>query len=194
MSWVRALHLFPLPAGMYDIAACFAALIGISGVFASAFIYLVRARPAWNMAHTPLDFLLSAAVLGSTLAPLLSRAASLITEHIRLPFTTAVFPAWPVACASVLWLLNQMIRVLRLHRAELFERRAAASLLNTPRLRILLVSSFVLAAGSCVLAFNEQWGLSFGAAFGGVLLARYLFFVSVVPLNMALTFVRGGEQ
>jgi hypothetical protein len=27
-----------------------------------------------------------------------------------------------------------------------------------------------------------------------VLLTRYLFFVSVVPLNMALTFVRGGRH
>ena len=36
--------------------------------------------------------------------------------------------------------------------------------------------------------------LSAFAAFASVLLVRYLFFVSVVPLNMALTFTGGGPH
>src|SRR6185312_2266171 len=44
-----------------------AAVFGVAGTIASAFIYLVPARPAWNMIHTPIDFLLSAAMIGSTL-------------------------------------------------------------------------------------------------------------------------------
>src|SRR5665213_1125292 len=34
---------------------------------ASAFIYLVPARPAWNMVHTPIDFILSSLLIGTTL-------------------------------------------------------------------------------------------------------------------------------
>jgi formate dehydrogenase iron-sulfur subunit len=184
---VRELHWFSIPAAAVGIAAYLASCIGIVGILASAFIYLVPARPAWNMVHTPLEFLLSAAVMGSVFAPLLIRIVS--PSH-----TAADFPAWPAAFAIIPWLINQAIRLLRLNHAQLFEKRATASLLNTPRLRSLLVTSFVLIAVSCIFAFNKQFILSFGAAFGGILLSRYLFFVSVVPLNMALTFVRGGER
>ena len=44
-----------------------AAALGIAGIVASSFIYLVPARPSWNMVHTPIDFLLSAALIGTTL-------------------------------------------------------------------------------------------------------------------------------
>jgi hypothetical protein len=40
----------------------------------------------------------------------------------------------------------------------------------------------------------KQAPLAFFAALGGVLCARCVFFVSVVPLNMALTFLRAGER
>ena len=43
-------------------------------------------------------------------------------------------------------------------------------------------SVLILATSHPLLALAIGWA--------GVLLARYLFFVSVVPLNMALTFVR----
>ena len=72
--------------------------------------------------------------------------------------------------------------------------RATASLLNTPKLRALPITSFALVAASCAFAFDKQYAFACVAAFGGVLLARYLFFVSVVPLNMAVTFVRGGDR
>src|SRR5262249_2350547 len=115
--WLRDLHWQAFPAAVTNSSAYLAALIGITGILASAFIYLVPARPAWNMAHTPLDFLLSAAVLGSTFAPILIRIVS-------PPRLTTNFPTWPAACAAVLWFVNQGIRLLRLHSAELFEKRA----------------------------------------------------------------------
>jgi hypothetical protein len=52
----------------------------------------------------------------------------------------------------------------------------------------------MLVVASCAFALNKQYGFACAVALGGVLLARYLFFVSVVPLNMALTFVRGGDR
>lgn len=178
-------HAAPAPA--IEIAAYLANFIGTAGILASAFIYLVPARPAWNMVHTPIDFLLSSIVMGSAFAPLLVKITS--SSHAAANLT-----AWPAACAAFLWLVNQGIRLRRLSQAQVFEKRATASLLNTSRLRAVLVTSLVLIAASGIFIYNKQFTLSFGAALGGVLLARYLFFVSVVPLNMALTFVRGGEQ
>lgn len=199
VSWLRALRLAPLPAAILYAAGWLAALLGVAGVLASAMIYLVRARPAWNTAHTPLDFLLSAAVVGFTCAPLLSKATSWMIalpylRHLSPPSLSPNFSAWPVLCAAGLWLANQGLRLLRLKRAELFEKRATASLLGTPRLQVLLCTALALVAASAVFALNGQFGEASIAAFAGVLLARYLFFVSVVPLNMALTFVQGGER
>ncbi len=198
-SWLRSLAMLSLPAAAIDAVGWIAASVGIAGVVASAFIYLVPARPAWNMAHTPLDFLLSVAVIGCASAPLLGRSASSLAmlpllRDLFLPHSAVSFPAWPAASAAVLWLANQGARQLRLSRAQLFEKRATASLLNTPKLRALLITSFTLVAASCALALNQRYGSACAVAVGGVLLARYLFFVSVVPLNMALTFVREGDR
>ena len=196
-SWLWAFKIIPISPVVLDTASWLAVALGIAGVVASAFIYLVPARPAWNMVHTPLDFLLSAAVLGSTLAPLLSLTASRMTslplfQHFY--FSRVSFTAWPTMCAVALWLVNQAVRLVRLHDAGLFEKRATASLLHTPKLRAFLVTSFVLVSTSCVLVLEQQYGFACAAAFVGVLVARHLFFISVVPLNMARTFVQGGER
>lgn len=198
-SWVKTIRTLVIPGVAPDAIAWAAAILGIAGLLASAFIYLVPARPAWNMAHTPLDFLLSAAVMGSTAAPLLIRVSSWITalqslQHLSLPHTAVKFPVWPPICAAVLWLGNQCVRLVRLHRATFFEMRATASLLGTPKLRALLLISFSLVAAAGFCGFNGQYVSAIATAFAGILLARYLFFVSVVPLNMALTFVRRGER
>jgi DMSO reductase iron-sulfur subunit len=199
VSWLRTLKIFPISAVALDAAVWPAATLGIAGILASAFIYLVPARPAWNIVHTPLDFLLSAAVIGSAFAPLVDRVSSWIVALPSLhryftPRPPVNFSIWPLVCAAILWLVNQGVRLLRLHRAKLFEKRATASLLNTPKLRALLLTSFALIAVSGICGINKQFIAAGSAAFAAVLLARYLFFVSVVPLNMALTFVQGGER
>lgn len=173
---MKMLHILSVSTTTLDALAWLTGFLGIAGMIASACIYLVPARPAWNMANTPIDFLLSAGVLGVATAPLLTHG----------------FPEWPAICAAVLWIANQGARLIRLHRAELFERRAAAALLNTPLLRAWLIASFVLVAAVAGFSYSGQLILACIAALSGVLLSRYLFFVSVVPLNMALTFVRGG--
>jgi hypothetical protein len=67
-------------------------------------------------------------------------------------------------------------------------------LLNLPAQRAALIGSFVCAA-AVPLAWAASYSpLACAAALLAVLLARYLFFVSVVPLNMALTFTRGGTH
>lgn len=171
-----------------------AALLGVAGTIASAFIYLVPARPAWNMVHTPVDFLLSAVLIGSTLPVVLERVASIaVSRSSGYMGTGTTFPAWPVLLSATLWLVNQGVRLIRLGRSRLFEERACAALLNTDKLRGYVALAIGLVFSSAVLAFSGNHALSFIAATGAVLTARYLFFVSVVPLNMALTFVRAGE-
>jgi formate dehydrogenase iron-sulfur subunit len=191
-SWTSLFH--SLPPQLLLSLGLIATLLGIAGIIASAFIYLVPARPAWNMPHTPIDFLLSAALLGSTLLGVLEGTAALIASTLHLSFTARPNAIWPAQLAPALWLINQSIRLIRLNRSTLFENRASAALLNTTDLRAALILSFGLVFSSAVLASIGNLNLAFAAAFAGVLLSRYLFFVSVVPLNMALTFTRGGDR
>lgn len=194
VPWLIRLHapgiqqLHRLPATPLTLAALgiLTSLLGIGGIVASALIYLVPARPSWNMLHTPVDFLLSAALIGTVLPAILdSTFASTRTGH---------YPLWPCVVATGLWILNQALRILRLQRSEIFERRASMALLNLPIQRTALIGSFVLATSIPMFAGGGNTALACVAAFGAVLMARYLFFVSVVPLNMALTFTRGGAH
>jgi DMSO reductase iron-sulfur subunit len=178
-----------------------AALLGIAGTIASAFIYLVPARPAWNMVHTPVDFLLSGALLGALLPTALNRVAFSIS-HLPLSGMVQLAPlspstaspnARPVVLCAILWLANQAIRLIRLKRSTLFEANATAKLLNTPNLRPVLVLSLALVCLAAVLSICGAWAVAVLTAMAGILLSRYLFFVSVVPLNMALTFARWGR-
>ena len=191
-AWINLFH--SLPHRLLPSLGVIATLLGIAGIIASAFIYLVPARPAWNMPHTPIDFLLSAALLGSTLLGVLEGASALITSTLHLSFATTPYATWPAQLTPALWLINQSIRLVRLNRSPLFENRASAALLNTTDLRSALILSFGLVFSSAVLASIGSFNLAFVAAIAGVLLSRYLFFVSVVPLNMALTFTRGGDR
>ncbi|MDP9038605.1 MAG: dimethyl sulfoxide reductase anchor subunit [Acidobacteriota bacterium] len=167
----------PLRWGAVTVLALLTPVFGLSGILASAYIYLVPARPAWNTVHTPIDFLLSAALLGAAAAPLLT-----LVDHRTAPL-------WPLPTAALLWIANQCIRALRLHRSRLYEQRAAASLL----LGGLFCASTALVALTLVLCFSGFSVVALPFALAGVVVSRYLFFVSVVPLNMALTFVRSVQ-
>ncbi|HET6217810.1 MAG TPA: DmsC/YnfH family molybdoenzyme membrane anchor subunit [Acidobacteriaceae bacterium] len=168
-----------------------AAGLGIAGIIASSFIYLVPARPSWNMVHTPIDFLLSAALIGVTLPAVLR---TMLAPLLPAPSRPVVFPLWLVALASLLWIANHGARLIRLNQSAIFEHRAAAALLNLPGHRAGLIGSFACATAVPLAWAASHSALACAAALSAVLLARYLFFVSVVPLNMALTFTRGGTH
>jgi DMSO reductase iron-sulfur subunit len=193
-SWLPRLHATAIEPYQHllstvltiEALAIITALLGIGGIVASAFIYLVPARPSWNMLHTPLDFLLSAALIGTVLPSLIGAAAHAPASGEPI--------LWPCLLAASLWIANQGVRCIRLHRSGIFEHRASASLLNLPRQRNCLIASFLLAAAVPLFGWAGGTALTCIAAFGAVLLTRYLFFVSVVPLNMALTFTRGGTH
>jgi Fe-S-cluster-containing dehydrogenase component/DMSO reductase anchor subunit len=194
LSWFTALHAFAFEKAALSALAVLAAIFGVAGILASARIYLVPARPAWNMAHTPIDFLLSSALLGCAAIPLLLHATQSVGQlrffESLTPLDRTSLSAKPVIFAAALWILNQIIRTIRLHQSSTYEHRASASLLNRDGCRGIFLVSFALVGLVILLTATNQAVYVLPAALAGILATRYLFFVSVVPLNMALTFVR----
>jgi len=192
VAWINAIHPSAIGLVTLPILAGFGPTFGVAGIIASAYIYLVPARPAWNMLHTPLDFVLSSAVLGTTATPILLQVSSVIERLLHLHFATSVPSSslLPITGSCMLWLGNQAARLIRLHHSELYEHRAAATLLMSEALRDKLIASFALIALAMLLSLVGYPLFALPVALAGVILSRYLFFVSVVPLNMALTFVR----
>ncbi|HEY3443874.1 MAG TPA: DmsC/YnfH family molybdoenzyme membrane anchor subunit [Paludibaculum sp.] len=151
-----------------------AVVTGLAGVVASAYIYMVPARPAWNTMRTLAEFVLTGAVLG------LLTVAACGANETRL---------WASAAAVAQAALFAG-KVVSMRRAYEFELRQSARLLERPLRRhtawrlglLLLVAAPVIPA----------W-IALPVALGGEILGRYLFFVSVVPRNMALSFFSGSE-
>ena len=193
-----AIHFLLNPATL-QIIGWAAALFGVGGTVCSAYIYLVPARPSWNMIHTPLDFLLTTAFLGWLFAAFLHVLSNSVAGIVGMRF---LFLSTNEASSSVsagllfaaLWVLNHIVRRVRLSFSRIFERRASASLLRTEFLQMIVFSSFALAGLAAFFAFARMSVAAVLAGFAAILMTRYLFFVSVVPLNMALTFVRGGRH
>lgn len=160
-----------------------AVLFGLSGTLASAAIYLVKARPAWNTVHTPLDFVLSAGVLGSVFAG--------VANALHLPLSIGSGSLQPTLCLVfvVLWVGNQGMRVLRLRSAQTYEARASYNLLRGEVLAYRALLAGLCGAATVVFTLAPLPWLALLTAIAMVALGRYLFFVSVVPMSMGLTFL-----
>jgi formate dehydrogenase iron-sulfur subunit len=156
---------------------------GIAGVTASACIYLVRPRPAWRSRHTVAEFYLAGALLGPLLAVNLGLGA-------RQWLVTAI------VAAAGLQLLNLTVKFLWLVSSNTFELKASARLLSAQLRSLLLLRSALLVVGGIILPLQSRSALglaaALAAAFCGEILGRYLFFVSVVPKNMAASYL--GSQ
>ncbi|MBZ5666275.1 MAG: dimethyl sulfoxide reductase anchor subunit [Acidobacteriia bacterium] len=160
------------------------ALLGAAGIVASAFIYLVKARPAWNSKHTVAEFFFTGALLGPLFAVSIGVAAG----------------RWLVAASVVTaaaQMLNQAVKFLRLAASESFELQASARLLSTTLQTKFLLRFALLIGGGIVLPLfvAGRWGMvaALAVALTGEILGRYLFFVSVVPKNMAAPYVAVGS-
>jgi DMSO reductase iron-sulfur subunit len=163
---------------------CGSVVLGVAGIVASAFIYRVPARPSWNTKFTVSDFFLTAALLG----PLF--AAAIGATQGRLVTLVGVI-------AASAQLLNQMLRFLWLIASDSFELQASARLLSTTLAKIFLTRGALLIAGGIVLPLANTGVARFAAlavAFGGEIAGRYLFYVSVVPKNVAAPYLAAQEM
>lgn len=151
-----------------------AALLGLAGVTASAFIYLVPARPAWNSKRTIADFYLTSLLLGPLFLGVLG-------VHVQ-PLL--------ICLAAGAQLLNQLLKFVHMATSEEFELRASARLLAHDLGQPSFARVALLIAGGIVLPLLHQPVAALGLALIGEVLSRYLFFVSVVPKNMASSFFR----
>jgi len=156
---------------------------GLGGVVASACIYRVPSRPAWNTPFTLVQFTLTAATLG----PLF--AAAVGTGDSR----------WLAVAAATMAggeLVALALQFFRLSASDAVELQATARLLATTLASRLVARGVLLALGAIALPLFTSvpaalW-VAFALALGGEVLGRYLFFVSAVPKHMAAPYL-GSE-
>lgn len=157
--------------------------LGLGGVTASACLYRVPSRPAWNTPFTLVQFHLTAAVLG----PLFTAAAG--AGHSR-------WLAVAAATMAGVELVVLALRFFRLSASDEVELQASAQLLATTLGPRLVTRGALLALGAIALPlFTGHPGAlaaGFTLALGGEVLGRYLFFVSAVPKHMAAPYL-GSE-
>jgi DMSO reductase anchor subunit/ferredoxin len=188
--------LFALVAGVYagclwlrlpgtPVLGALTAVLGALGVTASACIYLVRARPAWNNRHTVAEFYLSGVLLGCLFVA-------------SFGIASGPYLLWMAVIAASAQLLNLAAKFLWLTRSDTFELQASARLLSTTLAACLLLRVALLIAGGIVLpmlpAGRVTALVALSAALAGEIAGRYLFFVGVVPKNMAATYLKAGSE
>jgi DMSO reductase anchor subunit len=149
-------------------AALPAALVGAAGVYASARLYIVPGRPAWNSRRTILRFAATTAAVGPAL-----------TGHLTI---AAVGAAVALATTVASWIA--------LHRQPGMPTQGSVRL-ELDWFRPWTVVRFVLAIGGIALLLVSPW-VAVAALFAGEAIGRWLFFVTVVPLNMPGAFWRGA--
>jgi DMSO reductase anchor subunit len=153
-------------------------MFGLCGVGASARLYLVPGRPAWNSPFTILEFYATAFLLGSAGANILARSYPLTRSVTLLAGSATVL----VAGLKILWLA----------RSAVHERQGAFVLLRTVLANRLFLRFLLLGVGLLILPFAQaNWTTILTAVvlIAGEFLGRYLFFVSVIPTNIATEYL-----
>ena len=160
-------------------------LLGVAGVTASACIYRVPSRPAWNTAFTLVQFNLTAAALG----PLLVAASGA---------TDARWPVYAAAAMAAAQLLLIALRFVRLIATDSIELKGTARLLSTTLKWPFIARGVLLALGGVVLPLVAGGAAllwtALALALAGEIAGRYLFFVSVVPKHMATPYLEMGSE
>lgn len=156
-------------------------LFGLAAIFASARLYTVAARPAWNSGHTFAEFYLTAIFAGPLFAALLMPGAR---HHLSAL----------AGVAALTILLQQIVKMLWLGHAEVSELRGTGSLLSTTLRPFFLLRAAGLLLFVLVLAHPREgtWAAAgaFVASLALEIVGRWLFFVSVVPKNMATSYLQ----
>jgi formate dehydrogenase iron-sulfur subunit len=171
------------PAGLLTL------LCGLTGVTCSARIYMVPARPAWCSRYTLAEFFSTALLLG----PLFVWALEIQT----LRNVDEIWLARAVVTGGAPQFLTQLLKFLWLSRSEQFELRASALLLSGSLQSAFLIRLGLLIIAGIVLPLNthSRWTApaALSLALVGEWLGRWLFFISVVPKNMAAAFTASGK-
>jgi formate dehydrogenase iron-sulfur subunit len=157
--------------------------LGVGGLTASACIYRVPSRPAWNTPFTLVQFNLTAATLG----PLFAAAAGA---------GPATWLAFASATMGGVELVALALCFFRMSASDTVELQASARLLASTLSRWFVLRGALLALGAIAipLVTREPIALAIACAvaLAGELLGRYLFFVSAVPTHMTAPYL-GSE-
>jgi formate dehydrogenase iron-sulfur subunit len=157
-------------------------LTGAVGVLCSAKLYMVPARPSWNNRYTLAEFYLTALLLGAL--------------FVRVMSPDQAWIGWAAAFGGAAQLLTQALKFLSMSQSETFELRASSLLLSGIARRQFLVRMGVLVAAIVLPLTTSSVAWSAAAlslALAGEILGRWLFFVTVVPKNIAAAFTTGGR-
>jgi DMSO reductase iron-sulfur subunit len=152
-------------------------VLGIAGVCASARLYLVPGRPAWNSAFTIAEFLCTSILLGSSGAIVLTNSA----VQARIAVSLTLFATFVTLLLKIVWLT----------RSDRHELRGSAQLLMV-RFGNRLVLRWLVPTVGLLFALHPSRTAAIVSAtcmIASEFLARYLFFVSVVPSNMAAQYL-----
>jgi formate dehydrogenase iron-sulfur subunit len=173
--WLR----WPVGAALGALTLVF----GFGGVTASACIYRVPSRPAWNTPLTLVQFNLTALTLG----PLFAAAAG-----AGSPRALAVSAALMAGGQFVVL----AIKFFNLTGGDTAEVRASAKLLSTTFRRHLIARGALLALGAIAMPLFSsqpvaQW-LAVALAVAAETIGRYLFFVTAVPRPLVAPYL-GSE-
>jgi Fe-S-cluster-containing dehydrogenase component/DMSO reductase anchor subunit len=145
-----------------------AAVIGVAGVYASARLYVVPGRPAWDTTLTPVRFLATAAATGAVLTGALAVAAA----------------------GGLVALFATVANWARLARLGGRPGRGALQL-ELVRFRWWTALRWGLTIAGVVAAVQGGVVAAVLLLTAAELVGRWLFFVAVVPLNMPGSFWRG---
>ncbi|MDE3202306.1 MAG: dimethyl sulfoxide reductase anchor subunit [Acidobacteriota bacterium] len=159
------------------VAGALTVVCGLAGVGASARLYLAPGRPAWNSPLTVFEFFATTSLFGAAGFALLANTDNAI---------------WLVSTCTLFCVLVPCVKFLRFARSSSHQLYGTWQLLSTTlsnrlilRFALLIAGLWAFGVGSAIPARVVALLLFLAAEF----LGRYLFFVSVVPTNIASGFL-----
>ncbi len=168
-------------------AAVATVVLGIGGVYCSARLYKVPARPSWNTVFTVPHFFLPGAAVGLLLCAAVFAAAGSPAAHW-------LAGAGAVGAAVNLLMITAYTAALLFHEQPELRRTGLLYTRRFQNLNLLRLGAWLVAA--CVLPWVLTGAAALGVATAAALLslfaARYLFFVTVVPKNIPGQFFTGS--
>lgn len=187
-----AFGLFAVPVLHRLISGGVVALSGLAAVLSSAFIYMVPARPAWYSMVTAYRFFATALILGPASVALLLTLAGGRPDILYLVLLAG-------ATVQLIILARHFLHLAASHSSVSHELKGTAKLLMVDFKKIFIARLTTLFSGGILLPlvllriggeFSPDNQLAAGGLIALLLLfsefaGRYLFFVTVVPKNMA---------